>query len=140
MVSCSFKFMHSFDAVATDLSRLYGPTGEGLTEQDVSRWSTLTETDRGTLYDHIALFLARGFHIGELPFDFCDRIVNDIHGVITFAGEFRPEIYWKTYLAFDEGEYYHNDHPEEDPVELYTKPQIACIVAKHGAPDAFRSS
>ncbi len=129
--------MHSFDAVVADLFRLYGPTGEGLTEQDVSRWSELIETDRGTLYDQIALFLARGFHIGELPFDFCDRIVNDIHGVITFADECRPEIYWETYLAFDEGEYYHNNNREEDPVDCYTKPQIARIVAKHKEPDDF---
>ena len=132
--------MHYFEAVATDLFRLYGPAGEGLTEQDVIRWSELTGLDRGTLYDQIALFLARGFHIGELPFDFCDGIVNDIHGVITFADECRPEIYWETYLAFDEGEYHHDNNREEDPVELYTKPQIARIVAKHGEPDAFHNS
>jgi len=108
--------------------------------KDVSRWSELTGLSRGTLYDQIALFWAGGFHIGELPFDFCDRIVNDIHGVITFADEFRPEIYWETYLAFDEGESYHSNNPEEDPVELYTKPQIARIIAKHGEPDALHNS
>jgi hypothetical protein len=129
--------MHSFDVVATDLFRLYGPNGEGLTEQDVSRWSEWTALDRGKLYDQIALFLACGFHNGGLPFDFCDRVVNDIHAVIINADEFRPEIYWETYLAFDEGEYYHNNNREEDPVELYTKPQIARIVAKHGNFDGF---
>ena len=39
--------MHSFDAVVADLFRLYGSTGEGLTEQDISRWSELIETDQG---------------------------------------------------------------------------------------------
>lgn len=139
-MSCNFKLMHSFDAVATDLFRLYGPAGEGLTEEDVRRWSDLIEMDRGTLYDRIALFLARGFYIGELPFEFCDRIVNDIHAVICFADECRPETYWETYLAFDEGENYHSNNPEEDPVDFYTKPQIARIVAKHEAPKAFHNS
>jgi hypothetical protein len=132
--------MHSFDAVATDLFRLYGPTGEGLTETDVSRWSEWLQTDRGTLYDRIALFLARGFHNGELPFDFCDRIVNDIHDVIIVADECRPEIYWETYLAFDEGEYFHNNNREEDPVDLFTKPLIARIVEKYDGHDASHHS
>jgi hypothetical protein len=131
------KPMHYFEAVTTDLFRVYGLAGEGLTEQDVSRWSELTGLARGTLYDQIALLLARGFHNGELPFDLCDRIVNDILVVITYADECRPEIYWETFLAFDAGEYYHDNNREEDPVEAYTKPRIACIVAKHGEADAF---
>jgi hypothetical protein len=31
-------------------------------------------------------------------------------------------------LAFDEGEYYHNNNRDEDPIEVYTRPMIARIV------------
>lgn len=126
--------MAFFDLVAVDLFRLYGSGGEGLTEQEVIRWSAVTGLDRSTLYDRIALFLARGFHSGELRFEFCDQIVNDIHGVITLADECRPELFWEAYLAFDDGEYYHSNNPDADPIEFYTKPQIARIVADTARP------
>ena len=72
--------------------------------------------------------LARGFHNSELSFEFCDAVVNDIHGVITSANEIRPTLFWDVYLAFDEGEYYHNDKRDEDPSEAYTRPMIARIL------------
>ena len=86
------------------------------------------------MYDLIAVYLARGFHDSELSFEFCDAVVNDIHRVITFADESRPALFWDVYLAFDEGEYYHNDKRDEDPVEVYTRPMIARIVANHPTP------
>ena len=33
--------------------------------------------------------------------------------------------FWQVYLAFDEGEYYHGDNRDEDPVEAYTRPLVA---------------
>ncbi len=132
-MSCNFNLMDTFNQVAADLLRFYGPDGDGLSEEDINQWSELTGLNRATLYDQIALHLAHGFHANEMPFEFCDRIVNAIHGVITLAGEDWPEIFWATFLAFDEGEYYHQSNPEEDPVELFTKPQIADIVVKYGA-------
>lgn len=89
--------------------------------------------DRSGLYDDIALYLAQGFHNADLPFDSCDATVNAIHGIITLAGESWPELFWDTFIAFDAGEYYRHDKPDEDPVEVYTKPEIARIVAKHGS-------
>jgi hypothetical protein len=44
-------------------------------------------------------------------------------------GEF-PPLFWKTYLAFDAGEYYRLDKPDEDPVETYTRPLVANIIAE----------
>lgn len=79
------------------------------------------------MYDRIAIYLARGFNCSELSFEFCDAIANDVHGVITFADEDRPDLFWKVYLAFDEGENYHGDNREQDPVEVYTRPQIAIV-------------
>ncbi len=61
-----------------------------------------------------------------------DAVANDLHSVITFADEGRPALFWKIFLAFDEGEYRHrNDEPEADPVERYTRPMLTEILSEH---------
>ncbi len=110
---------------------LFHVRGEHLTEEDVQRWSALTGASRAVLYDQIAVCLALGFHNSELTFTFCDAIVNDIHRIITFAGEDRPDLFWKVFLAFDNGEYRHRDNPDGDPVAAYTRPLIAQTLADH---------
>jgi hypothetical protein len=100
----------------------------GLTNTDVDRWSDFIAGSRSQLYDQIALFLARGFQASELSFAFCDAVINDLHGIITSADEHRPEFFWSVYLAFDEGEYYHGNNREEDPVEVYTRPMISRVL------------
>jgi hypothetical protein len=74
------------------------------------------------LYDEIAIHLARAFYETELPFVFCDWILNDIHGLITTNDALRPDLFWKIFLALDEGEYYHAGKRDEDPVEVYKRP------------------
>jgi hypothetical protein len=125
----------SFDAVLAELKSIdQAHAGKPysnrthLSEDDIQRWSALVGESRAVLYDQIAIYLARGFHNSALTFDFCDAIVNDIHGVITSADEDRPALFWEIYLAFDEGEYYHNEMRDEDPVEEYTRPLISRIV------------
>jgi hypothetical protein len=123
-----------FDDVKSELAELYrnraSDPNARLTEDDLQRWSSELAIPRSELYDRIAMFLAEGFHRSELGFEFCDSIKNDLHGVITLADEERPELFWSVYLAFDEGEYYHGNNPEEDPVEAYTRPQIADILQR----------
>ena len=55
-------------------------------------------------------------------------MVNDLYGVITSTDEHCPTLFWDVYFAFDEGEYYHGNNRDEDPVEVYTRPMIARIV------------
>lgn len=105
------------------------PRVPGLTEADIQRWSALLLEPRSTLYDQIAMNLAQGFYASEMTFAFCDAVVNDLHGLITTNDELRPALFWSIYLAFDEGEYYHKNNRDEDPVEVYTRPMIASIVA-----------
>lgn len=111
--------------------RFGGSDEQHLSEEDVQRWSALTGAPRAVLYDQIAACLALGFHNSELTFTFCDAVVNDIHDVITCAGEDRPELFWNVFLAFDNGEYRHKDNPGADPVAAYTRPMIEEIVADH---------
>ena len=51
--------------------------------------------------------------------------------MITFADEHRPELFWSVYLAFDEGEYYHNGNRDQDPVAVYTVPMINEIITAY---------
>jgi hypothetical protein len=103
----------------------------GLTEVDVQRWSTMLGESRSHLYDRIATHLVNRFQTSELSFAFSDAVVNDLFGVITFADESRPPLFWDVYLAFDEGEYYHGNNRDEDPVEVYTRTMIARILNAH---------
>ena len=100
----------------------------GLTEADIQRWSALLSQSRSRLYDQVAMNLAQGFYAFELTFVFCDAVVNDLYGVITSANERCPALFWDVYLAFDEGEYYHGNNQDEDPVEVYTRPMIARVI------------
>ncbi len=126
----------ALDQVLSELRRSYQeqasqPKFRGvirLTGADVQRWAGLLGTSRPDFYDELAVRLARGFDSTELSFEFCDAILNGIHDVITNADEERPALFWSVYLAFDEGEYYHNHNRQEDPVETYTRPLIARIV------------
>jgi len=125
----------SIHAVIAELKEMYRAALEGtsseisrLSDDDIRRWSANLAIARGALYDKIALNLARGFYKRELPFWFCDRIVNDIHKVIMDVNEDRPKLFWSIFLAFDAGEYYHEGKRSEDPVATYTRPLIAKIV------------
>ncbi len=134
--------MSSIDDIFRELRRMYKPefdgTGAGLespTSSDIRRWSNELGVKPIAVYDTIALLLAEGFHRRELTFEFCDAVMNDVFSVAVAAidewGEWK-ETFWSVYLAFDEGEYCHNQNHAEDPVETYTRPMIAEIVAKHG--------
>lgn len=104
-----------------------------LTEADIQRWSGLCDGSRSLLYDQIAFCLACSFNAAELTFDFCDLVINDLCGAIDLVTERPPDLFWKIYLAFDEGEYYHGNNREEDPVEVYTRPMIASIIDGDGS-------
>ena len=95
-----------------------------LTEADVLRWSAAMGLSRRQLFDEIAKCLALGFYSSEFSFQFCDAVVNDLFGPVTNTAGPKPELFWDVYSAFDEGEYYHGNNPDEDPVETYTRPMI----------------
>ncbi len=99
-----------------------------LTETDALRWSAARGLSRRQLFDEIAKCLALGFYSSELSFEFCDAVVNDLAGPVTNTDGPKPERFWDVYSAFDEGEYYHGNNRDEDPVETYTRPMIDRIV------------
>jgi hypothetical protein len=103
-----------------------------LAEGDVERWAVACRCTRTQLFDEIAVCLAFGFHNSDLSFEFCDAVVNDLCGPVANTSGPRPQVFWQVYSAFDQGEYYHGDNRDENPVEVYTRPAIARIVDASG--------
>jgi hypothetical protein len=125
--------MRAFDIVS-ELKAIYkdgvpySDLDRHLTDADVLLWSALHGWSRSQFFEEVAKFLARGFNNSELSFEFCDAIVNDLFGPYTDTAQPKSELFWDVYLAFDDGEYYHGDNRDKDPVEVYTRLQIAGIV------------
>jgi hypothetical protein len=99
-----------------------------LSEADVERWSDACGWSRSQLFDEIAICLALGYNTSDLSFGFCDMVVNDLYSPVTNTSGSKPQIFWDVYSAFDQGEYYHDNNRDEDPVEVYTRPMIARLV------------
>ncbi len=80
----------------------------------------------------MALAIAKRFDANTMSYDHADSAMNAIYGMmiedaVQYGDGFMlPEPAFSVYIAFDEGEYDHDDG--EDPVEKYTKPRIAEIV------------
>lgn len=106
----------------------YSDLDRHLTETDVHRWIAAAEWSRSQFFGEIAKALALGFISSELSYQFCDAVVNDLFGSVTDTSGPRSELFWDVYDAFDQGEYYHGNNRDEDPVEVYTRPMIAKIV------------
>jgi hypothetical protein len=100
-----------------------------LSEADVERWSDECGWSRSQLFDEIAICLAFGYNTSDLSFGLCDMVVNDLYSPVTNTSGPKPQIFWEVYSAFDAGEYYHGNNRDEDPVEIYTRPMIARLVA-----------
>ena len=43
-----------------------------------------------------------------------------------------PELFWSVFLAFDAGEFYASGDRSIDPIETFTRPEIARIVRERG--------
>jgi hypothetical protein len=104
-----------------------------ITNRDIEEWSAKAGLSRSALYDAIALRLALGFHSNTFGFSFCDWIVNDLFAVIMVQNEATPDLFWGVFLAFDAGEFYPNGDRSIDPIERFTRPQIAEVVQKYSA-------
>lgn len=123
----------AFDTVILDLSRIYEQHADSpnrrVTDEDLNRWAAVTGLSQDAVCDELGVYLASGFHSGDLTFEFCDEVANDIFGLITSWTTPWPALFWKVHLAFDDGEYNHGNNASENSIEVHTKPQIAKIVS-----------
>ena len=95
-------------------------------------WTDRSAEKELELYDGLAELLARRYHAGDLSFEFCDWVANNVwHLMITRDGSTRvfSDTLHELYEAFDAGEWSHFGK-SSDPVTDYTNPAIAVIVAR----------
>ena len=125
----------SFEVFVSDLRSVYSEAQLAdktdscrLTKSHLQRWSELLGLSKESVCTEIALYLALGFHRKELTFEFCDAIINDLFYTVVWSGNELPDLVDAVYEAFDFGEYIHQDRPDDDPVETFTRPMIAQIV------------
>ena len=119
------------DTLTVGVAELDGPKLPRLvTESDLENWSVRSTLARNKLLDAFAFELALGFNENALDFDFCDRVVNELHGALNLQEE-EPALFWSVFLAFDAGEFYRDNDRNIHPVDRYTRPQIADIVRRH---------
>ncbi len=89
--------------------------------------------------NEFALRVAKGFRDGILDYEFCDEAINYLFSFFTTPPLFGsdrniPQPAFEIYQAFDEGEYRHSKDPTwVNPVEKYTRPQIAEILQRYFA-------
>jgi hypothetical protein len=127
----------SIDALVLELRRRYslldaenmGVDRGRITEDDIVNLTGGCAGKRADAFDELARHLALAFHERRLPFEFCDAVMNDLHSVICFAGDMRPDFFWKVFLAFDGGEFHRRHDKSDDPVADFTEPAIAAIIA-----------
>ena len=109
---------------------LEGPEPQPLLNHTVlEQWSVQSGLARDALYDALALDLASGFNKSTLDFDFCDQVVNELMSLMGREPDL-PPLFLDVYLAFDAGEFYHDDDRSIHPVDRFTRPQIAEIIRR----------
>ncbi|MDG6078870.1 hypothetical protein E3U23_06650 [Erythrobacter litoralis] len=106
-----------------------------ISENDVFQWATQRDQTAGNFLDSFGFELATRFHRGQLSYEFCDEVVNELWVIlIGWIGKPLskpwPDTFYEVYDAFDAGEYHRKEDKTDDPVGDFTRPMITQIVRK----------
>ena len=97
-----------------------------ITLAEIDELAASMSLTREQFYEAVLMAVAELFLRGALAFEVADAIANEFWGLSEFSLSGRAR---EVFLAFDEGEYDHGrDSVGSDPVQLYTRPQIAAIL------------
>jgi hypothetical protein len=101
-------------------------------DAEVDAFCANNSISREQFADAVSRAVATGYHNGDFDFGFCDGVMNHLFAFTTMRGEAAmPPYSHAVFLAFDDGEYHHQDDPPDaSPEELYTKPQIRDIIGR----------
>lgn len=95
---------------------------------DIDELCTLSGFTRNQIYDLLCAYIASEFSSARLSFEDADAVANFLWAESSFGlSGFAKDVF----LAFDDGEYLAASDPVgTDPVEKYTLPQIAGLLAR----------
>lgn len=73
-----------------------------VSKPDIDRWAESGGMGVEEVFDAIGVGLAKDYDRGILTWAFCDRVANDLFGVLVQT-EFsaKCDLFWQVYLAFD---------------------------------------
>lgn len=98
----------------------------------VAQSTTLSEAD---VLDRVSVAIATRFAAGVLAFDDADTAMNNLVGYAAVVHTYiLPDLAWRVYLAFDDGEYEHPADPPELQGANRTLAQLATIPELNLAP------
>lgn len=96
-------------------------------------WAAQLEVSSTKLLNRLALQLARKFNEGELTFEFCNSVANDLWWVsLDRRLAAFPTLLDAVFHAFDAGEFHRKPDKSDDPVSEHTVPMIRAILAERG--------
>ncbi len=73
-----------------------------VSKPDIDRWAESGGMGVEDVFDAIGVGLAKDYDRGILTWGFCDRVANDLFGVLVhteFSGQ--CDLFWQFYVAFD---------------------------------------
>lgn len=109
---------------------VHAGTGPLVSEEDLGRWAASTGLGPENVLDQLALAIARDYDNGDLSFEQCDLLINELYSCVLRAGAAIPELFRAVFGAFDEGEYFHDEDRSKDPEQIYTRPQIREVLRR----------
>jgi hypothetical protein len=97
----------------------------------IDDWAWRCGVPIGALRDEFAIRIAQGFRSGDLSFELCDEVVNDLFWICYHKRVLDvPPAFDEVYGAFDAGEYYRTPDQSDDPVADHTVPMIEEFLKK----------
>jgi hypothetical protein len=117
------------------LSRSEEAGGARVSADDLAAWAGESDEDEARFFNEIGAEIAKRYNAGELSYEFCDLVVNDLWGLLMKSQLRDPQGLWpdtfsEVYEAFDAGEYHRQADRSDDPIAEYTAPAVAAIVDK----------
>lgn len=103
-----------------------------VSKPDIDRWAETGGMGVEEVFDAIGVGLAKDYDRGILTWGFCDRVANDLFGVLVqteFSGQ--CDLFWQFYLAFDCSEM----KPTEAESDALAREEIAKFLSSLAAAD-----
>jgi len=109
--------------------------GARISTDDIALWGGTLDKEVTDFFNRIGGVIAVAYQAGDVTYEFCDQLVNDLFGWLCtepFDDPLRswPHLFCEVFEAFDAGEYCRRPDKSDDPVSDFTNPAIAHIVAK----------